>query len=165
VKRVRFALPVLPAIAAGGGVLWALQFGREPHVVAPWLALAPLLLLFSRSRASGRLAFLFGFVAWMVGLSWIVPTLVTFGGISKPLAYPLTGLLAAYLACFEAAFGWLGGKVWRRWIGARLLVLPALWVALEWLRTYLFGGFPWNLAAYSWVDVAGTLPLAAWIGP
>lgn len=153
-------------LAAGAGVLWALQFGREPHEVASWLALAPLLLLLSTTRASGRLAFVFGFVSWMTGLSWIVPTLVTYGGISQPLAWPLTGLLAAYLAGFDAVFGWLGGKVWRRWgTGARLLVLPSLWVALEWLRTYLFGGFPWNLAAYAWVDVAGALPLSAWIGP
>jgi apolipoprotein N-acyltransferase len=152
-------------LAAGAGVLWALQFGREPAVVAPWLALAPLLLLIARTRASGRLAFVFGFAAWMTGLIWIVPTLVTYGGMPRLLAIPLTGLLAAYLACFEAAFGWLGGKAWRRWPWLRLLVLPSLWVALEWLRTYLFGGFPWNLAAYSWVDVAGALQLSAWLGP
>jgi apolipoprotein N-acyltransferase len=153
-------------LAAGAGVLWALQFGREPHTIAPWLALAPLLLLLSSTRASGRLAFVFGFASWLTGLSWIVPTLVTYGGIGEPLAWPLTSLLAAYLAAFDAAFGWLGGKIWRRWgTAVRLVVLPSLWVALEWLRTYLFGGFPWNLAAYSWVDVAGALPLSAWIGP
>jgi apolipoprotein N-acyltransferase len=152
-------------LAAGAGVLWALQFGREPALVTPWLALAPLLVLFSTTRASGRLAFVFGFAAWMTGLFWIVPTLVTYGGISTPLAIPLTGLLAAYLAGFDAVFGWLGGKAWRRWPWLRLLVLPSLWVALEWLRTYLFGGFPWNLAAYSWVDVAGALQLSAWLGP
>lgn len=152
-------------LAAGAGVLWALQFSREPAVLAPWLALAPLLLLFGRTRATGRLAFVFGFAAWMTGLFWIVPTLVTFGGMSKLVAIPLTGLLAAYLAGFEAVFGWLGGKVWKRWPWLRLLVLPALWVALEWLRTYLFGGFPWNLAAYSWVEVAGALQLSAWLGP
>ncbi len=153
-------------LAAGAGVLWALQFGREPHTVAPWLALAPLLLLLSSTRASGRLAFVFGFASWLTGLSWIVPTLVSYGGMSELLAWPLTSLLAAYLAGFDAVFGWLGGKVWRSWgTGLRLLVLPSLWVALEWLRTYLFGGVPWNLAAYSWVDVAGALPLSAWIGP
>src|SRR5262249_21148761 len=42
--------------------------------------------------------------------------------------------------------------------------LPALWVALEWLRTYLGGGFPWNLAAYAWVAVPGALPISSWIG-
>jgi apolipoprotein N-acyltransferase len=146
-------------------VLWACLFGRRPDVVAPWLALAPLLLLFSSSRASGRLAFVFGFASWMTGLFWIVPTLVTYGGMPRLVAIPLTGLLAAYLAGFDAVFGWLGGKVWRRWPWLRLLVVPAVWVALEWLRTYLFGGFPWNLAAYSWVEVAGALPLSAWMGP
>lgn len=152
-------------LAAAAGVLWACLFGRQPEVVAPWLALAPLLLLFSSSRASGRLAFVFGFASWMTGLFWIVPTLVTYGGMPRLVAIPLTGLLAAYLAGFDAVFGWLGGKVWRRWPWLRLLVVPAIWVSLEWLRTYLFGGFPWNLAAYSWVDVAGALPLSAWVGP
>ncbi|MFL6192915.1 MAG: apolipoprotein N-acyltransferase, partial [Thermoanaerobaculia bacterium] len=125
----------------------------------------PLLLLFGTTRASGRLAFVFGFTAWMAGLFWIVPTLVTYGGMSRLVAIPLTALLAAYLASYEAVFGWLGGKAWRRWPWLRLLVVPSIWVALEWLRTYLFGGFPWNLAAYAWVDVAGALPLSAWLGP
>jgi apolipoprotein N-acyltransferase len=151
-------------VALAGGVLWGLCFGRNSFVVASWFALAPLFLLFASNQA-GRLAFVYGFVGWMVALSWIPPTLVSYGGIAWPLAVPLTGLLAAYLGGFQAVFGWLGGPVWRRWPAWRLLFLPAFWVALEWLRTYLFGGFPWNLAAYAWVDVAGALPLAAWIGP
>jgi len=150
--------------AAAGGALWAVHFSRQPLSVSAWIALSPLLLLFS-FRDSGRLAFVHGFVGWMVALSWISQTLVTFGQIPLPGAIPLTALLAAYLAVFQAVFGWLGGRIWRRWPAARLFLLPALWVALEWLRTYLFGGFPWNLQAYAWVDVAGALPLSAWIGP
>ena len=150
-------------IALAGGALWGLCFGKDSLVLASWLGLAPLFLLLS-ARQAGRLAFVHGFVGWMVGLSWIPGTLVTYGGIAPLLAWPLTGLLAAYLAAFQAIFGWLGGPIWRRWPWLRLLALPALWVALEWLRTYLFGGFPWNLAAYAWVDVPGALPLSAWIG-
>ncbi|HVR97999.1 MAG TPA: apolipoprotein N-acyltransferase [Thermoanaerobaculia bacterium] len=151
-------------LAAGGGLVWALCFARQPLSFASWLALAPLLLLL-RSPWPGRLAFLHGFVAWMVSLNWIVPTLETYGGgIPKPLGFALTGLLAAYLSLFGAVFARLGAPVWRRGGLARLFVLPALWVALEWLRTLLFGGFPWNLAAYAWVEVPGALPLSAWIG-
>jgi apolipoprotein N-acyltransferase len=150
--------------AVAGGALWAVHFARQPLSVSSWIALSPLLLLLSFPR-SGRLAFVHGFVGWMVALSWIPQTLVTFGKIPLPGAVPLTALLAAFLAGFQAVFGWLGGAIWRRWPIARLFLLPALWVALEWLRTYLFGGFPWNLAAYAWVDVPGALPLAAWIGP
>jgi apolipoprotein N-acyltransferase len=153
-------------VAALGGWMWALCFQREPLVVAPWLALAPLFLLL-RSPWPGRLAFLHGLVSWMVALSWIAPTLQTFGNIAPPLSVALTGLLSAYLAAFHVVFAWLGAPLWRRggasrW--GRLLALPALWVALEWLRTHLFGGFPWNLAAYAWVDVPSALPLSAWIG-
>ena len=158
---LRIGIGVLTAVA--GGVIWGLHFGREPWSLSAWIALAPLILLLA-SRTPGRLAFLFGFAGWMTGLAWIPPTLVTYGEIPLPLAIPLTALLAAYLAAFEATFGWLGGKAWKRWPGLRLLILPSLWVALEWLRTVLFGGFPWNLAGYAWVDVPGALPLSAWVG-
>jgi apolipoprotein N-acyltransferase len=154
---------VFVLIALAGGALWGLCFGRDPLSVASWLALAPLFFLLSARRA-GLLAFLHGLVGWMVGLSWIPGTLVTYGGISPVVAWPLMSLLAAYLAAFQGIFGWLGAPLWRHRPWLCLLALPALWVGLEWLRTWLFGGFPWNLAAYAWVDVAGALPLSAWIG-
>ena len=101
----------------------------------------------------------------MTGLYWIVPTLQTYGGIALPLAIALTSLLAAYLALFHAVFALAAAPgSGAAGASARLLVLPALWVALEWLRTYLAGGFPWNLAGYAWVEVPGALPLSAWIG-
>ena len=150
-------------LAASGGVLWGLCFGKSPLSLAAWIALAPLILLLSAPRP-GRLGWVHGYAAWMTGLYWIVPTLQTYGGIAFPVAVLLTSLLAAYLALYHAVFAWLGSKLWRRWSAGRVLILPALWVALEWLRTYLGGGFPWNLAGYSWVEVPGALPLSAWIG-
>lgn len=153
----------LYVIAVAGGALWGLCFGREPFVLASWIGLAPLFLLLSAPQA-GRLAFVHGLAGWLIGLSWIPATLVTFGDIAPVLSWPLMSLLAAYLAAFQALFGWLGAPLWRNRPWLRLLALPALWVALEWLRTYLFGGFPWNLAAYAWADVPGALPLSAWIG-
>jgi len=155
--------PLRLLLAALAGVLWGLCFGREPFSIASWIALAPFLLLLSAPRPA-LLGWIHGLAAWMTGLYWIVPTLQTFGGMPIALAVVLTGLLAAYLALFHAAFAWLGAPIWRRWGLGRLIALPALWVALEWLRTYLGGGFPWNLAAYAWVDVPGALPLSAWIG-
>ena len=151
-------------LAAVSGVLWGLCFGREPLSVASWIALAPLILMLSWPRP-GRLGWVHGYAYWMTSLYWIVPTLQTYGGTTPvPLAIVLTSLLAAYLALFHAVFGWLGSKIWRRWPIGRLFLLPALWVALEWVRTYLGGGFPWNLAGYAWVDVPGALQISAWIG-
>jgi apolipoprotein N-acyltransferase len=151
-------------LAAVAGVLWGLNFGREPLLVASWLSLAPLF-LFLGTRHAGRLGFVHGLAAWMTGLYWVAPTLQTYGGMPLPMGIALTSLLAAYLALYHAVFAWLGAAIWRTGGAWRLAALPALWVALEWLRTYLGGGFPWNLAAYAWVDVPGALPLSAWIGP
>ncbi len=152
------------ALAVAGGALWAWQFEATPYRLAPWLALAPLILLLGRRRA-GWLGFLHGFVCWLIALAWIPPTLVTFGNIALPLAWVLFSLLAAYLGLYHALFAALGARIWKRGGFLPFVALPALWAALEWLRTYAGGGFPWNLAAYSWIAVPGTLPLAAWIGP
>jgi apolipoprotein N-acyltransferase len=155
-----------PLFAAVSGAAWALCFGRQSLPIASFLALAPLVVLMGAGRPSrpAWLGWLHGFVYWMTALWWIPPTLVTYGRMPFPAAVPLVGLLAAYLALFHAAFAGFGAWIWRRggllpWLG-----LPALWVSLEWLRTYLGGGFPWNLAAYAWTDVPGALPLSAAIG-
>jgi apolipoprotein N-acyltransferase len=152
-------------LALAGGWLWALQFEREPLLVAPWLALAPLLVLLGAPRPAW-LGFVHGFAFWLLSIPWIIPTLVTYGQLPRPLAMVLLGLVAGYLALFTTAFAALAAPLWRRAPAAvALIAVPALWVALEWLRRYLLSGFPWNLAAYAWVEVPGALPLAAWVGP
>ncbi len=153
--------PYLVAIVAGA--LWGMAFGRTPWIASGWLVLAPLIVLLGH-RHAGRLAFLHGLVAWTVGLAWIPATLIGFGGLPRPVAMFCLLLLASYLALYEWAFARLGQALWRAGGATAFLGLPALWVALEWLRAHLIGGFPWNLAAYAWVDVPGALPLSAWIG-
>ncbi len=155
-------------LAAAGGVLWGASFARSPLGFGAWLTLAPLFLLLGHRR-SGTLAFVHGLASWETSLYWIVPTLIQYGSLSLPVAVLLTSILAAFLALFSAVFGRFGGPLWRRWSGGNrfglaLVALPALWVALEWLRTYFLGGFPWNLAAYAWIGVPGALPLSAFIG-
>ena len=106
-----------------------------------------------------------GLAAWMTGLYWIVPTLQTFGKMPLPLAIALTACSPPTSpSSTPPSRGSARGSGGRRRRSGVPATLPALWVALEWLRTYLAGGFPWNLAGYAWVDVPGALPLSAWIG-
>ncbi|HEX2251874.1 MAG TPA: apolipoprotein N-acyltransferase [Thermoanaerobaculia bacterium] len=154
-------------LAVAGGAAWGLAFGREPWTIASWLALAPLFPLLGapgRRRWTFLLGLLHGLVAWIVALRWIVPTLQTYGGLPAWLAAISLTVLAGYLALYHGVFALLGRTLWRRGGAWALLGLPSLWVALEWLRTYLFGGFPWNPAGHAWVEVPGALPSAAWIG-
>ncbi|MDX1643048.1 MAG: apolipoprotein N-acyltransferase [Thermoanaerobaculia bacterium] len=151
-------------VAVAAGAVWAGCFGPEPLLVAPWLALAPFFLLLT-SPFPARLALLWGFVYWLVSLSWIPPTLVTFGNLAPALGWTLFALLALYLALFPWLFALAVGRVWRRGPAlAALLAGASVWVLLEWVRGWLFSGFPWNLTAYAWIATPGALESSAWIG-
>ncbi len=145
------------------GALWAFCFGREPLLVAPWLVLAPLLLLLS-GPGRGLAGWFHGLGFWLVGISWIPATLETFGYLPWWLAAAAQLLLTSYLALFHAAFAYVGGIFWRRGGASVLATLPSLWVALELLRSHLLTGFPWNLTGYSTAAMPGALDAAGWIG-
>ena len=151
-------------VAAAGGVVWGWQFAREPFLIAPWIALVPLVLLLDRPRpwATGLVH---GLVTWLTAIPWIAPTLVTFGHLPGWLSWLSLGLVAGYLGAYHALFAGIGARLTSRSLALALVGLPSLWVVLESTRGWLFGGFPWNLAAYAWIELPGALPLAAWIGP
>lgn len=157
--------------ALASGVAWGLCFGREPWPVLAWAALVPLLCVLGRPETTRRQALswglVHGFATWWVSIPWIIPTLQVFGHLPAWLAVLLMALLCLYLGAFTALFALLARRLARAGGGLALAGLPALWVAVEWLRGTAMGPltFPWNLAAYAWTDVPGALPLAAWVGP
>jgi apolipoprotein N-acyltransferase len=86
-------------------------------------------------------------VAWTMLLGWL--NNVTWVGLF--LLGPFVGLLTGlwYLAVWWAIPRLQGHKAMLRIFA--VLGLGALWVVLEWLRSVLFGGFPWlPLAASQW---------------
>ena len=153
--------PALLALA--GGAIWALCFARQPLSAVSWVALVPLLVLLNHRRA-WFLGFLHGLAFWLVSIPWIAPTLEIYGQLPPWLAGMGLVALCIYLGSFTALFAALARPAWRRGGILALIGPPCLWVAVEWLRAHLLGGFPWNLAAYAWVELPGALPLAAWIG-
>ncbi|MEO8504881.1 MAG: apolipoprotein N-acyltransferase [Acidobacteriota bacterium] len=159
--RGRWWLLALGAVAAG--ILWGGCFAKAPH---PWLgclALAPLFYFLDQERP-GWLAFWHGMGFWAFSLWWIRATIETYGQLDPVSAVLGVLFVAAFQSLYSLGFGLIGVRLWRRWGAPALLGLPALWVALEWLKGQGAGGFPWNLAAYAWTDMPGALPLAAWIG-
>ena len=90
------------------------------------------------------------------GASWVYVSIHDYGYTGVPLALLLTTLFVAGLALFFAVtFG-----LYRCLCGPRLgfLTFAGAWVLGEWLRTWLFTGFPWLLLGTAHVDS----PLAAW---
>jgi apolipoprotein N-acyltransferase len=175
----------LLALLAGASCVFGFApFGLFP---LPVLALGVLFLLWQRApnpASAAGLGWSFGLGLFGAGISWIYVALHDYGGMPLPLAALATLLFAAFLALFPALAGYaqarfpnLNGRYFRspeqektprqeaRWrLPAALslgVVMPALWVAIEWLRGTIFTGFPWLTLGYAHSDspLAGYAPL------
>ncbi|MEQ1757857.1 MAG: apolipoprotein N-acyltransferase [Vicinamibacterales bacterium] len=163
-------------LALVSGALLALSFPRYGHPAFGWVALVPLLLAVSGWNgrpgplrgSSPRRAFQLGLVAGLVyfigTVYWTGTVVATFGEVPTPIAMFAMLLLAAYLALYPAIAALITGYLVSR-MGARaLLVAPFAWVATEFLRGYLFGGFPWVPLGNSQVTVLAVAQLASVLG-
>jgi apolipoprotein N-acyltransferase len=129
------------------------------------VSLAPLIVAVVLSLAAPgrplRRAFVMGVVtgsAFFLGaLYWVVTVMNTYGGLSIGVAIPVALLLAAYLALYPGLFAMLVAMAVQRLGIGGVWLAPAFWVATEWLRSTLLGGFPWVLLGTSQSTV---LPVA-----
>lgn len=149
----KFYLSILAALATG--TLLGMLFDPFNEFGALWIALVPLCLIIRTS--SPRTAFftgwLAGLVAWTIQLHWL-SRLAETGGY-PPVVYIGSLFLILYLGLYIGLFAYLAallrqklltqpvGTYWKR-ILLVVILEPALWVALETIRSHLFTGFAWN---------------------
>lgn len=154
-------------LALVAGALLPLAFA--PFGLFPLAVLAPALLFFTlfdlNPRTALRRGFLFGLGLFGVGVSWVYVAIADFSDSGVVTAVILTALFVAALAVYPALFAYTAARWWRRGVMPLALwyltVLPALWMAFEWLRGWLFTGFTWLQLGYSQIasPLAGLAPL------
>jgi apolipoprotein N-acyltransferase len=145
----------------------ACVFGFAPFYAwpVPILAFAALFYVFDRSASplqAGLSGFAFGLGYFIAGVSWIYVSLHEFGGMPSVLAALATFLVCLYLALFHAATGYVAVRWGGRRSGVRIALMCAAFVLLEWLRSWLFSGFPWLTLGTSQVPsspLAGFAPV------
>ncbi len=131
-----------------------------PYHLAPFALIGPSVLFMAWESApnASRFAlrgYFYGLGLFGFGVSWLYNSLSLFGEAIAPLAGPLTALFVAFLALIPALMGWIAWRFMPLPRSLRLLLVwPALWVLFEWLRSWLFTGFPWLLLGDSQVGFA-----------
>ncbi len=117
---------------------------------AAWGALVPLLIASCNVSywAGFRLGFIAGLVHYLSLMYWLVHTFKAYGQLPLYLGVPVLFLLSAYLALFIGAFAGLTVYLYRRPAWGWTMI-PASWVAVEYLRSFLLTGFPWELLGYT----------------
>ncbi len=155
-------------LAIATGVLLALAFPNFNVAGLAWVA--PALMLFAAREQSGgdafRTGYLSGLAFWLTSLVWLLRIPVT--------GFPILGwiALAAYLALYSGAWVWLISRPERisihreNWYSRTMWALggAAAWVALEIIRSRLFGGFPWNLIGSSQFKLVPLIQISALTG-
>jgi apolipoprotein N-acyltransferase len=135
--RSRTALPCLAASLLSGALLWLCYFPAGCGWFA-WVALAPWLLL-ARAEIPNRRRYL---IACIGALAFYIPVLAWMRTGDPNMVY-LWFLLAVYLSWFFAAGLWLIRRLDRRTRLPLTVTVPLVWVAIEYVRRELFGGFAW----------------------
>lgn len=162
----RLRLWALPFLLGGATVAGFAPFHLFP---LPVLTLAVLFHLWWHAgsrRAAARLGFAFGCGLFLFGVSWVYVSLHDFGGMPASVAALATLLFCLFLALFPAAVGWAAAARGRRWASV-VLVMPAVWTLAEWVRGWIFTGFPWLAVGYAAVPrgpLAGFAPLVGVYG-
>ncbi len=140
----------LCAIIAGA----ALTLAFAPFDIFPIAILSPAALLALWLKSSVKRViwrgWLFGLGFFGTGVYWIFISIHTFGNTSIFLASFATSALIAFLALFPAFNGYLLNRHFPVNNNTKILcAFPALWVLLEWMRSWFLSGFPWLFLGYS----------------
>ena len=153
---------LLAALAGAATVLGYAPFGL---LLLPIATIALLIVLWRRAgsaRGAAFLGLLFGLGYFLAGVSWVYVSLHDFGAMPALLAGLLTLAFCCILALYPAVVGYVYFALGSRTVLATVMVLPALWTLADWMRGWLFTGFPWLALGYSQVPAgpfAGYVPV------
>ncbi len=157
-RIILFFTPVLLWLALPGeGEIWWLLF----------ISLVPL--LFSLPQLRFRETVLVGLVCGMahhgIQLYWLAPVLARYGGLPLWLAVLVLSLLVFYMALYFVAKVLLCRQVLKNCSPLlALFAIPAFWVGLDWVRSFLFSGFPWLDLGYGFFKEPLLIQSAALFG-
>ncbi len=155
-------------IAALLGALTTLTF--EPaglYLLAPLLVLPLIFICFEVSpRDAAWHYFFYGLGLFFSGTYWIYISVAGFGGAPWWVALILMIGLALLMSFWMWIAGYLTARLSHGEPMLLLMMAPAAWVLIEWLRGWAFTGFPWLAFGYGQIDtwLAGWAPVAGVYG-
>jgi apolipoprotein N-acyltransferase len=143
------------------GILIALSFPDAGLSFLAWIALIPLLIALEGASLSTafRIGFTCGASAYAIILYWINIVAVQYGHLPWVLSIAVYLMLVAWLAMFFglAAITARAGES----IGIKTaFVLPLAWVSFDFIRSFLFSGFPWAMLGHSQYRILPLIQIA-----
>ena len=138
-------------LSALSGILLIFTFAPFNLYVLAWVALVPFLLSIEglSTAPAFKAGFLMGLCYFFGTTYWIYHAMHDYGGMALAPSLLIVAALAAYLSLYTAVFAVIYSNRIRHSRLPALLLAPVFWVMLEYIRSYLFTGFPWSTLGYS----------------
>ena len=137
------------------GVIFS--FGFAPFDLWLLSVLSVAVLVGSINKSSNKEAFLvgyaFGFGMWLSGISWLYVSIHYHGNIGI-IGSSLIILIFISILSLYSGFLFLLNNVFKSLSPKKIifLTLPVAWALMEFLRSYLFTGFPWLISGTMLAD-------------
>ncbi|MEO1957775.1 MAG: apolipoprotein N-acyltransferase [Methylophilaceae bacterium] len=154
-----------PLIAFSLGAFAVLGFAPFYIFPATIISLIGIIYLWAKApsaKACLKLGFQFGLGLYSIGISWVYISLHDFGGMPWWFAAFCTFCLCAFMALFPALVGYFSKRLTFLTIST-----PVLWGLSDWVRSWIFTGFPWLTIGYSqtpYSPLAGYMPIVGVYG-
>lgn len=160
-KGMPLLVTLLLAWLAGALFLFALA----PYGVWPLAVVSPAILYALLLPAmSGKRAFIigeaYGMGLWCVGAFWLYTSIHDYGDTPAWLGLIMIALMGLGMGLFH---GFLA-LIFNRVVGKQPFSFAALWILQEWLKTWLFTGFPWLFVGYAFTEQRWLSSLAPVLG-
>lgn len=150
---------ILLTLACAPFKLFPLGILSAAIMLSLWLDVTP-----ATARKRG---FFYGLGLFGSGVYWIYISMHTYANLPVWGAAGLTCLFVALLSLFPAYQGSLFCRFLPRTNNSKILcAFPAIWVFVEWIRSWIFTGFPWLFLGYSQTNspLKGYAPLLSVYG-
>ncbi len=137
-------------IAIISGVLGVYAFSPFDYWGLAYISFIGLLYVVKTLKKSTALlgSFLWSMAFFCFGVNWLNVSIHQFGGASLGLSYLLVGLLSAYLALYPMLFTYIV----KRFQVQSAAIFAVIWTFTEFLRGWIFTGFPWLQFGYTQID-------------
>ncbi len=146
--KFAFKWAIVLALIAGA----VFSFALAPYYAWGLAIVSPAILYLCVSKRTAKQAFLiglaYGFGLWFVGGFWLYTSIHEYGLIAPPLAVLMVAIMAVLMGLFSA----VQVAVYRRFFPESPLTFAPIWVFFEWLKTWLFTGFPWLFVGYAFTE-------------
>lgn len=143
-------------------VLGFAPFYFYPASILSLIGVIYFIVLSDSPKSAAIAGFTYGLGLFGVGIYWIYISLHTYGGMPSLMAGFSTFVLASFLALFPGIVGLLSKKICKQQPGLLVIAIPVFWALADWIRSWIFTGFPWLTMGYSQIPaspLAGYMPI------